>query len=140
MSAKTGDVVSGSKGTGMYMGDGQVLMEDGTRKPLIDVFEFRPPNSGFFHLELPPLPAGDDFGSSGPAPAPPAATPSPDVAPAPQQQSSQPAAAAAPPEAAAEPAPAAGAQPVAQQSAPAGQPDAALPFPVITTETAPRSW
>jgi len=52
MSAKTGDVVTGSKGTGMYLGDGNVLMEDGTVKPLIDVFEFRPPNSGFFHLDL----------------------------------------------------------------------------------------
>ncbi|MGB8406710.1 MAG: hypothetical protein WCE30_21875, partial [Mycobacterium sp.] len=97
MSAKTGDVVTGSKGTGFYMGDGHVLMPDGAVKPLIDVFEFRPPNSGFFHLDMPPLPVGDDTGPSGPAPARPGVEPPSAQPQAPQDQPSTQSAAAAPP-------------------------------------------
>lgn len=148
MSAKTGDVVTGSKGTGFYMGDGHVLMQDGSVKPLIDVFEFRPPNSGFFHLDMPPLPVGDDTGPTIPAPAPSESAPSSgQPGPAQGQPSPQPAAATPPPVAppapagAADPAPAAApAQPIDQQSAAAAPAAGALPFPAITTETAPRSW
>lgn len=137
MDAKTGDVMTGSKGTGMYMGGGQVLMADGSGvKPLIDVFEFRPPHSGFFRLDLPALPVGDDAGTSI-AVSTPAATQH-------EQQASPPPAAAPPPPAAEVPAPApapppTSAQPI-HQSAPVEPSDVGLPFPAITTETAPRSW
>lgn len=135
MSAKTGDVLTGSKGTGMYLEGGQVLMEDGTKKPLIDVFEFRPPHSGFFRLELPPLPVGD--GEADTAPASPAAEPAvPPVGQA-QQPSTPPPAPPTPVQAApasASPDPA----PVQKLSAQASE--SGLPFPTIVTESAPRSW
>ena len=54
--AKAGDVVISSKGNGFYLGDGQVLMENGEVKPIADVLELRPPQSGIFSLELPELP------------------------------------------------------------------------------------
>ena len=54
--AKAGDVVISSKGNGFYLGDGQVLMESGEVKPISDVLELRPPQSGIFSLELPELP------------------------------------------------------------------------------------
>ena len=54
--AKAGDVVISSKGNGFYLGDGQVLMENGEVKPISDVLELRPPQSGIFSLELPELP------------------------------------------------------------------------------------
>lgn len=145
MSAKTGDVLTGSKGTGMYLEGGQVLMEDGTRKPLIDVFEFRPPHSGFFRLELPPLPVGDDEGDHGAAPAaepavpPVGQDPQPSTPPAAPAQPAPPtpveAAPAPPPPASPDPAQV---QKLSAQAAPA--PESDLPFPTIATESAPRSW
>lgn len=54
--AEAGDVVISSKGNGFYLGDGQVLMENGEVKPIADVLELRPPQSGIFSLELPELP------------------------------------------------------------------------------------
>ncbi|MCV7286028.1 hypothetical protein H7J87_11870 [Mycolicibacterium wolinskyi] len=149
MSAKTGDVLTGSKGTGFYLEGGQVLMEDGSVKPLIDVLEFRPPHSGFFHLDLPELPPGDDEsdGSSIPPSAPPAAPVAPPSSTVPPAAEHQEPAAAPPP--AEQPAPSmpapqsppdAAAAPVHQLSAQAPPPESDLPFPVITTESAPRSW
>lgn len=143
MSAKTGDVLTGSKGTGMYLEGGQVLMEDGSVKPLIDVFEFRPPHSGFFHLDLPELPAGDDeVGNDAvPPPTQPAAAPpvaqhqEPIAAPPAAPQPSPP---MAPREESPTPPPTA--SPVYQLSGQAPPPESDLPFPVIATESAPRSW
>lgn len=128
MTAKTGDVLTGSKGTGMYLEGGQVLMQDGSVKPLMDVLEFRPPNSGFFRLELPALPGGDDEpnGSDPPPQIEPAAAP-----PAAQHQEQ--------PRTLLE-APAAPMGEVHQQSAQVAPPESGQPFPVIVTETAPRSW
>jgi hypothetical protein len=129
MTAKTGDVLTGSKDTGMYLEGGQVLMQDGSVKPLMDVLEFRPPNSGFFRLELPALPAGADEPNGSDPPAPqiePAAAP-----PAAQHQE-QP---RTPLEA-----PAAPVEAVHQQSAQVAPPESGQSFPVIVTETTPRSW
>ncbi|RIT36866.1 hypothetical protein D2E76_16590 [Mycobacteroides abscessus] len=139
MSAKTGDVLTGSKGTGMYLGGGQVLMEDGTKQPLIDVAEFRPPGAGFFRLELPELPVGaeDSVNSSAPAPAS-APTPPPPVPPEQPTPEQQPA-----PQPETPPAPTSAATMAAavqQQSAPEPPPESDLPFPSIPIETAPRSW
>src|SRR5699024_1944036 len=58
--AKAGDVVISSKGDGFYLGDGNVLMEDGTVKPLGEVLELRPPSSGVFSLSMPPFPEVED--------------------------------------------------------------------------------
>jgi hypothetical protein len=97
--AKPGDVVISSKGNGFYLGDGEVLMESGEVKPLEDVLELRPPQSGIFRLDLPELPdevddtpAPDDpdnadaadapAGDDAPAPTEGGDTPSADDAPA----------------------------------------------------------
>lgn len=142
MSAKACDVLTGSKGTGMYLEGGQVLMLDGTVKPLTDVFEFRPPHAGFFRLELPELPVGDDEGERNAA-APSAEPAAPPVAQ--DQQSPTPPAAApqpplsTPPQAPA-PAPPSSTAPVQKLSAQAPPTEPELPFPIIATESAPRSW
>ncbi|CAN3132207.1 hypothetical protein ACNUDN_30230 [Mycobacterium sp. smrl_JER01] len=144
MTAKTGDVLTGGKGTGMYLEGGQVLMQDGSVKPLVDVFEFRPPHSGFFRLDLPELPEGDAPGGPGagagssldtaaagsagggddaPGPAPiDAPQPAPDVRPAEPDEVG------------------AAEQVVDERRGAAGPPERDLPFPVIETETLPRSW
>lgn len=62
LDAKPGDVVISGKGNGFYMGDGRVLMETGEIKPINEVLELRPPNSGIFRLALPELPDGDATG------------------------------------------------------------------------------
>ena len=63
--AKPGHVVHGSKGTGFYLGDGEVLMENGQVKPLADVLELRPPNAGIFELALPELPSEEELEAGG---------------------------------------------------------------------------
>lgn len=50
--AEPGMAVMGDKGNGIYLGDGDVLMEDGTLKHLTEVLKVRPPEQGFFELEL----------------------------------------------------------------------------------------
>lgn len=67
LQARAGDVVVGSRGNGFYMGDGNVLMEDGKVKPLGEVLELRPPNSGIFRLALPELPEHTHHGDDGSA-------------------------------------------------------------------------
>lgn len=62
LDAKPGDVVISGKGNGFYMGDGRVLMETGEIKPISEVLELRPPESGIFRLALPELPDGDADG------------------------------------------------------------------------------
>lgn len=146
MSAKTGDVLTGSKGTGMYLEGGQVLMEDGSTKPLIDVLEFRPPHSGFFRLDLPELPAGDVEDSPGAAPAPQAESPPAPPAPLVESQSEVPASAPVeqpapiPPPAEPTEAVTAGAVETQVPSAPVAVQDRDLPYPEIETDALPRSW
>lgn len=52
--AKPGDVFASEKGRGFYMGDGQVLMEDGEVKEVKDVLKFNPPEEGIFRLDIDP--------------------------------------------------------------------------------------
>lgn len=54
--AQPGDVVVGPKGQGFYLGDGKVLMSDGTVKNLDEVLVNNPPESGMFRLAMPELP------------------------------------------------------------------------------------
>lgn len=143
MSAKTGDVLTGSKGTGWYLEGGQVLMEDGTTKPLIDVLEVRPPNSGFFRLELPELPVGEDEPNRAApqAPAPPAAagTQAPESPETSQSEPQTPAPEPGPPPAPEPPAATIAAANHPQDTADP-EPVSELPFPSIPTASAPRSW
>ncbi|WP_145942634.1 hypothetical protein [Corynebacterium glyciniphilum] len=60
--AKAGDVVISTKGSGFYLGKGEVLLESGEVVPLSEVLELRPPQSGIFRLELPELPDEVDHG------------------------------------------------------------------------------
>lgn len=60
--AKAGDVVISTKGSGFYLGKGEVLLESGEVVPLSEVLELRPPQSGIFRPELPELPDEVDHG------------------------------------------------------------------------------
>lgn len=50
--AKPGDLIVGELGNGVYLGDGQVLMETGEVKELADVLRIREPDSGVFRLDV----------------------------------------------------------------------------------------
>ncbi|OLT50057.1 hypothetical protein BJF89_11595 [Corynebacterium sp. CNJ-954] len=63
--ARAGDAVISTKGSGFYLGKGEVLLESGEVVPLSEVLELRPPQSGIFRLELPELPDDVDHSDGG---------------------------------------------------------------------------
>lgn len=58
VAVQPGDVVTGTD-TGMYMGDGKVLTEDGHVKSLADVMDFDKSDPKITRLQLPELPSDD---------------------------------------------------------------------------------
>lgn len=58
-SIRPGDLVMGAAGSGVFIGNGEVLMENQEVKPLADVSQFTEPNQGVYRLDNPDAPAGD---------------------------------------------------------------------------------
>lgn len=59
-SIRPGDLVMGAAGNGVFIGNGEVLMENQEVKPLADVTQFTEPNQGVYRLDNPDAPAGTD--------------------------------------------------------------------------------
>lgn len=59
-SIRPGDLVMGAAGNGVFIGNGEVLMENQEVKPLAEVTQFTEPNQGVYRLDNPDAPAGTD--------------------------------------------------------------------------------